>query len=105
MLQLKISKQFSEIFFTVTLFLLFSQTTAYAEPGGSNKYMPILWSIVLIGATLTSMIPWIFRKFSKEKRSKLVYLVASVVFALMFLIFMGPIIIALGNILLSGRTM
>jgi len=87
------------------LIVILMQTEAYAEPGGSSKHLPILWAIVVAGAVLSSIIPWIIRYFSKTKYSNWVYWVASIVLVIMFLIAFGPVIIALGNILLSGRTM
>lgn len=104
-MQSKNSGFFTDLFFLTSLILIFVANVAYAEPGGSSKYLPRLWAIVFIGAALFSTIPWIVRKCSKKKRSTWVYLVASTVFAIVFLILFGPVIIALGNILLSGRTM
>jgi hypothetical protein len=51
------------------------------------------------------MLPLVIGKAVKTPGIPRVYWVASVVLALLFLLFAGPIIVILGSILITGRTM
>jgi hypothetical protein len=85
--------------------VLLSSGVAYAEPGVSTAHVPWLWFGAVIGALLVGMLPLVIGKAVKTPGIPRVYWVASVVLALLFLLFAGPIIVILGSILITGRTM
>ena len=80
-------------------------TLAYAEPRPSGSHLPLLWLIVLAGAALAAMVPVLIKRYTKADRPGWMFWVASIVLAILFLIFVGPLIIGLGSILITGRTM
>lgn len=78
---------------------------AYAESGASTSHMPVLWAMVVGGAMLSATVPHVLKRFANLAWPVWGYWVASIVLALAFLILAGPIIIVLGSILMTGRTM
>lgn len=78
---------------------------AFAEPGVSTSHLPVLRAIVAGGAILCAVAPHALKRFANLDWPAWGYWVASIVLALAFLVFAGPIIIVLGSILMTGRTM
>ncbi len=87
------------------LVALLSPSVAYAEPRASMSHMPVLWLVVIIGAVLFAMVPLLLRKLIKPRRGAWAFWVAAALLALLFLVFIAPIIVAIGSILITGRTM
>jgi hypothetical protein len=99
----EIDKGFKAAFPALLLSLM--PATAVAEPGASGPHTPIMWLAAAAGAVLAGSLPLIIRKFTSPKRAAWPYWLVSVILALLFLIFAGPIIVAIGSILITGRTM
>ena len=51
------------------------------------------------------MLPFLIKRLIKLRRAGWVFWVLSIVLALLFVIFLGPIIIGVGSIFITGRTM
>ena len=77
----------------------------FAEPSTSAGHIPLLWGFSLAGAVLVSRIPFLFKKRTPRQRRAWVYWIASLLAGGLFLLVIGPIIVALGSILITGRTM
>ncbi len=84
---------------------LAAKNTAYAEPRVSQSHMPILWSITIIGAVLCASIPFLFRKLITPRCPRWILWLASLLLAILFLVFIGSNILVFGAILITGRTM
>jgi hypothetical protein len=80
-------------------------TVAYAEPTLSGLYFPLLWLVVVVGAVLFAMVPLLIKKLIRPRRAGWVFWLVSIVLGLLFLIFLGPIVVGLGSIFITGRTM
>ena len=82
-----------------------SPSVMYAEPRTSMSHMPVMWLIAVIGAILIAIIPLLLRKLIKPRCGVWAIRVAFALLALFFLLFIAPILIAIGSILITGRTM
>jgi len=80
-------------------------TVAYAEPRPSLAHMPVLWLVAAVGALLFALIPFLIKKLIGSHGTRWAFWVVSVGLGILFLIFIGPIIVGLGSILITGRTM
>ncbi|MFC1736436.1 hypothetical protein ACFL1X_09970 [Candidatus Hydrogenedentota bacterium] len=88
-----------------SLVVLLCPVAAHAEPGASTSHIPMLWSVAVVGAVLSAMVPLLIWKIVKPRRAAWTYWLAAALIALLFLLFIGPVIVALGSILITGRTM
>ena len=88
-----------------TAVMIFTSSAAHAEPSPSGSHLPLLWALVVLGTIATALAPWIIRRFTKNKMSKRTTWILSLSFAVAFFFCIGQLIIALGSILLTGRTM
>lgn len=78
---------------------------ALAEPAASLSHIPVLWlAVVGISISLAS-IPYFLRKRSGRKISGKAFWIVLIVIAVGFAILFGPVIVGLGSILITGRTM
>lgn len=85
--------------------LIATALEARAEPSVSGPPMSLLWLIVAGGAVAFALIPHFVRKMTRSTRPKWVFWVASGILVLVFLLFLAPLIVAFGGIMLTGRTM
>lgn len=69
------------------------------------SHLPWLWSGVVAVALLLAMVPLLVQKLVKPRRPAWVFWLVAALVALLFLIFIGPVLVALGSILITGRTM
>jgi steroid 5-alpha reductase family enzyme len=93
--------------FRIKLLFLSSMVplTASAEPSASLSHLPFLW--ILAGA-VSGLLAWLItraigRAGRLDSRPRF-WGLAAILFALL-LVFLSPIIVGLGSILISGRTM
>ena len=78
---------------------------AHGEPGLSGAYVPLLWLVVFVGAGICATVPLLVKRLVWPQGAGWVFWVASLVIGLLFLLFAGPVIVALGSIFITGRTM
>ncbi len=102
---MKINRVTSHILAVLFLLSLDFQTQLQAEPATSQAHIRLLWGFSLIGAFLISRIPFLLRKRIQPRRGAWVFWIAAVLAGGFFLLVVGPIIVALGSILITGRTM
>jgi len=102
---MKITRVTLRILATLVLISFQFQTQLLAEPSTSGTHVPLLWGFALAGALLISRIPFLFKKRTPRQRRAWVYWIASLLAGGLFLLVIGPIIVALGSILITGRTM
>ncbi len=89
----------------IALAVLAMPAVAWAEPGAPTGHRPFLWLLVLAGAALVGSVPfWVERKKKKKSPAWRTWLTAGLL-VLAFLIFVAPLIMILGSILITGRTM
>ncbi len=84
---------------------LFYAGTAAAEPGASGTHVPLLIALVAAVAVLIGATPYALTKLRILKLSTRVAVVTGSIMAIAFALFLGPLILALGSILITGRTM
>ena len=89
----------------LSLVVLLFPAVAHAEPSPSMSHIPLLWLAVTVAATLLAMVPLLIRKLLKPRRAAWAFWVASALLAVLFLVFIGPVIVGMGSILITGRTM
>ena len=87
------------------LIWLLSPAVAHAGPSPSMSHIPVLWLFVVVAALLMAMVPLLIRNLVKPRRAAWPFWLAAPLLALLFLIFIGPIIVALGSMIITGRTM
>jgi hypothetical protein len=80
-------------------------TVAYAEPTAWSLRIPLLWLIALAAAVLLAMVPLLVGKVVRFPRRKWAFWLIFVALALLLLVLVGPIIVAVGSIFITGRTM
>ncbi len=85
--------------------LFLNPALSYAEPGVSGSHMPFLIVIIIAGAACSAYLPFFLKKRGNINIDGWVLWVMSIVSGLIFLVIIGPIIIAFGSILMTGRTM
>ena len=95
--------KFLHILFALLLVLYPAQILA--EPSISQSHIPLLWLCVIIGGVVCGAIPHLFCRYIGRSISKRTIWIVSVVAALLFLVFVGPLMIVFGSILATGRTM
>ncbi len=78
---------------------------AWAEPSVGGSHLPLLGVFILAGTGVAAWLPFGARRFLAIQAPGWKFWLASVVLAAVFLIFVAPLILALGSILLTGRTM
>ena len=77
----------------------------YAEPGVSHSHLPFLW---VLAAGVAGLLTWVVFKFvgrSPRLKTPLKKWGLVIILMLVFLVFVSPIIVALGSIMITGRTM
>lgn len=84
---------------------LLPTTAAWAEPSVGGAHLPILGLVILVGAAGVASLPFAARKFLAVQAPSWKFWLASAILAALFLVFLGPLILVLGSILLTGRTM
>jgi hypothetical protein len=79
--------------------------TALAEPSASLAHLPFLW---LLAAAVSSLLAWLvvhaIKRSGRLETGMRFWGLTVILFALL-LVFLSPIIVALGSILITGRTM
>jgi hypothetical protein len=68
-------------------------------------HIPVLWLVVTVAALLLATVPLLIRRLLKPRRAVWAFWVAAVLVAILFLVFIGPVIVGPGSILITGRTM
>ncbi len=87
------------------MFLL-APTAAYAEPRPSGAHLPLLrLGLVVISLGLCVLVWRLLRRWIGKRRHAWVYWLIAAVLALLVLAFLGPLVMAVGSIVLTGRTM
>lgn len=76
-----------------------------AEPAPSTEHVPLLWAAAVAGSLLAGAAPLLFWRLRRRERSVRPYGLAALLLAVAFLLVCGPLVVALGSILLRGRTM
>lgn len=89
----------------VALCGIFGVAAANAEPGFTNDYLPILWSVVAIGGVAAGIAPFLFRMFVYPRMPMWATALVSVAFVLAWVLVAGPVIVIGGSFVLVGRTM
>lgn len=88
--------------FCVAFFIPFS---VHAEPAASQSHLPFLW---LLAAAVSGLLSWIVIRIITRTghlaTAPRKWGLMAVLF-IVFLVFVSPIIVALGSILITGRTM
>jgi hypothetical protein len=85
--------------------LLLAPGVACAEPSASMGHIPFLWGITVLGALLVACVPFVAaRRWAFLQTGPRKWAMAIILFML-FLVFLSPIIVGLGSILITGRTM
>lgn len=77
----------------------------YGEPGVGMGHIPVLWGILLITAGGLALIPALLKKFGGVTMSRKMFWLFTLLPPLLFLLFVGPVFVVLGSILITGRTM
>ncbi len=80
-------------------------TQARAEPSVGGSHLPLLGALILAGTGFAAWLPFGARKFLGVQAASWKLWLASALLAALFLVFAGPLILALGSMLLTGRTM
>ncbi|NUM53618.1 MAG: hypothetical protein HUU46_08245 [Candidatus Hydrogenedentes bacterium] len=78
---------------------------ARAEPSVSGSHLPIVWTIAILGAVAMAALPPAIKKYAKLRAPRWAIVTASVLLVVLWSLFVAPLIIVLGSILLTGRTM
>lgn len=85
--------------------LTLTPASATAEPGVSLGHIPLLWAIALaLSAVAAWLIARLIAKLADVKSTRYRWGVAVILF-LVFAIFLAPLFVVLGSILVTGRTM
>lgn len=78
---------------------------AFAEPGVSGGYIPMLWTIaLLLSAAAAWLIAKLIAKLSDIKDRRYRWGLTVVLF-IVFAVFVAPFFVVIGAILITGRTM
>lgn len=85
--------------------LLLITESAFAEPSASTSHIPFLWGGVFILALIAASFPLLYWAQIKPRPAINKFLLISFGFFCFISVFIGPVIIALGSILITGRTM
>ena len=85
--------------------LTLAPAVAHGEPAGPTGHLPILWALVFVGAVVSGAVPLLIGKYAKLNLPKWAFWLAAIVVAGLFAGIIGPIIVAIGSILVTGRTM
>lgn len=87
------------------IILLMVPLTAQAEPAASMSHLPFLW---ILATGVSGLLAWLITQAigrTGRVNSRLKFWgLAATLFALL-LVFLSPIIVGLGSILITGRTM
>jgi len=78
---------------------------AHAEPAPSCAYLPLLWGVALAGAAVAAALPLLVMRLVRPRRYAWAFRVAALLLGLLFLLLAGPIVVAVGSLFLTGRTM
>lgn len=78
---------------------------AYAEPRPGGAHLPFLWLIAIAGAVACGALPWLLRKRAQSTRPLWVFWLLSLALGILFLATIGSLIVGLGSIIITGRTM
>lgn len=80
-------------------------TLAHAEPSPSMGHLPFLWLLGIgLSSLLSLLVMYLLGRFGMV-RSKTRQWVAGVILALVFMVWIVPLITVFGSILITGRTM
>ena len=92
--------------FLLSLAAALSPTAAYAEPRPSGAPFALVWlGVIVAGLALLVLVGWLLRRLIGTRRHAWAFWLIALVLALLFLVVVGPILVAFGNIFLTGRTM
>lgn len=90
---------------SLLLFILIMAENVHAEPGASMSHIPYLWGLDVVFSVLLSWVTVkVIGRFGYLKTPLKRWVLAFILFAV-FVIFSSPIIVGLGSILVTGRTM
>jgi hypothetical protein len=79
--------------------------SAYAEPAPSMGHLPFLWLLGIgLSLLLSLLLTYLLGRFGLV-RSKTGRWIAGVVLALIFMVWIVPLVTVFGSILITGRTM
>lgn len=84
---------------------LFATMPAFAEPSVPQGHMPVLWVIVLLSTASVAALPVLVKKYAKLRVPWWAAGLCSIVLGISWLVFAGPLIVVLGSIMMTGRTM
>ena len=83
----------------------FYTATAYAEPAPSMGHLPFLWMLGIgLSLLLSLLVTYLLGRFGLV-RSKTRQWIAGVILALVFMVWIVPLVTVFGSILITGRTM
>ena len=77
----------------------------WAEPGASLSHLPYLWTISALVSGLLSWVVVYYIGRAGKLQTTVGKRIMLLVFFVVFLMFLSPLIVALGSIMISGRTM
>lgn len=78
---------------------------AYAEPGVDGGFRVYLWLIVFVGAAAAAALPVVIKKRFKPDMPAWLIWATAIGLPILFILFAAPIIVGIGSILITGRTM
>ncbi|MBI4557499.1 MAG: hypothetical protein HY706_07950 [Candidatus Hydrogenedentes bacterium] len=78
---------------------------AYAEPSVNGGFHIVLWLIVFAGAAVSAAVPVLIKKCFKPVMPAWLFWIAVIGLPVLFILFAAPIIVGIGSILITGRTM
>ena len=89
----------------LTFALGLAVVSACAEPAVSGAHLPILWAIAIAGAVVVAAIPPLAKTCAKITVPWWAIAITSVVLVVLWTSFAAPLIVAVGSMLITGRTM
>jgi hypothetical protein len=91
----------------IVVVYLFGTFAAYAEPHLEGGETRLKWAIaiMIIGAVVVGAVTVLFKKFAKLDISTWVVVAVSISLILGWTLFVGPVIVVIEAILITGRTM
>lgn len=95
----------SRAFALLLLLAVLLPALAHAEPRPSSAHIPLLWLLAVAGSFLVAAGSWILMRRIGSGRGSWKARLIAVVLGLLFLLLVGPVIVGLGSILITGRTM
>lgn len=90
--------------YTIVVLCLIS-AVGYGEPSVGMGHIPVLWGIMLVLSGGLALIPTLLKKFGGVNMSRKAFWLFTLVPPLLFLFFIGSAFVAIGSIMITGRTM